>query len=129
LALPGQEGKGRPASTSPAGSPRVNFNKPVLNPKTKIRTFAWKRIVLDKNGEPYKRDLSGLDPAYQGKAVVWKGLRESDKITLAMVESLFPDRKAGGGSQSPRRPGSVSPNRRPGSAAETIQSTVKAVKL
>ena len=66
-----------------------------------MRAFAWKRIVLDKQGAPYKKDLTGLDPAYQGKEVVWKGLRESDKITLAMVEGLFPEKKREASAQRP----------------------------
>jgi hypothetical protein len=57
----------------------------LLNPSTKLKAFVWKRIVLDhikSNGQVAKSDLSGPDPKWKGKEVIWKTIEENELIDL-----------------------------------------------
>jgi len=75
--------------------PLIKLNKPALTTEVKLRAFVWKRVVLDRQGgssEVAKNDLKGLDPNWKGKVVVWKDIKENDKITMEMVQELFSDK-------------------------------------
>ena len=44
------------------------------------------------NSQVAKSDLKALDPAWKGKVVVWKDIKESKDITLEDVEERFADK-------------------------------------
>jgi len=77
-------------------APKVNLiklNKPEMKPALPLRAFVWKRVVIDRQGGTFdvaKSDLTGPDPSWKGKTVVWKDIKEHKAFDLQLVEQLFP---------------------------------------
>lgn len=58
-----------------------------------MKAFVWKRVVIDIEGgtfEVVKNDLKALDPTWKGKQVIWKDIKESDRIDLKKCLEMYP---------------------------------------
>ena len=62
----------------------INLTKPVLKTDKKLKAFVWKKINIDfeNGGQVAKKDLKAVDPAWKGKKVLWKDVKENKDITL-----------------------------------------------
>lgn len=79
----------------PAAPVLKKLNKPALTLEKdqKMKAFVWKRVIIDIEGgtfEVVKNDLKALDPTWKGKQVIWKDIKESDRIDLKKCLEMYP---------------------------------------